>query len=81
MVNAFAFASASLIEKLGGKIEEIGFVVELPSLGGRQKLSKEFKKKFQDEIITGLCEFSSYLLNDCRARQEQLSSSEFVEKR
>jgi len=33
-----ARASANLIEKLGGKIEEIGFVIELPDLRGRDKL-------------------------------------------
>jgi 5'-methylthioadenosine phosphorylase len=35
-----AFASASLIEKLGGKIEELAFVIELSDLKGREKLSK-----------------------------------------
>lgn len=35
-----AQASASLIEKLGGQIEEIAFVIELPDLKGREKLSK-----------------------------------------
>lgn len=33
-------AAANLIEKLGGKIVECAFVVELPELGGRKKLSK-----------------------------------------
>ncbi len=33
-------ASANLIGKLGGKIEEIAFVIELPELGGRKKLEK-----------------------------------------
>jgi adenine phosphoribosyltransferase len=33
-------AAANLIEKLGGKVEEIAFVVELPALKGRTKLSK-----------------------------------------
>ncbi len=35
-----ARASANLIEKLGGKVEEIAFVIELPDLKGREKLSK-----------------------------------------
>lgn len=35
-----AQASAQLIEKLGGKVEEIGFIVELPDLKGRAKLAK-----------------------------------------
>lgn len=33
-----AKATAQLIEKLGGKVEEIAFVVELPDLKGREKL-------------------------------------------
>lgn len=33
-------AAANLIEKLGGKIEEIAFVIELPDLRGREKLTK-----------------------------------------
>src|SRR3989338_10195385 len=33
-----ARAAAQLIEKLGGKIEEISFIVELPDLLGREKL-------------------------------------------
>jgi len=35
-----AFASCRLIEKLGGKVEEACFIVELPELKGREKLSK-----------------------------------------
>jgi 5'-methylthioadenosine phosphorylase len=35
-----AAASANLIEKLGGKIVECGFVIELPDLHGRKKLDK-----------------------------------------
>ena len=35
-----AAASANLIEKLGGRVEEIAFVIELPSLKGREKLLK-----------------------------------------
>jgi len=33
-------AAAELVEKMGGKVEEIGFLVELPELKGREKLSK-----------------------------------------
>jgi len=33
-------AAANLIEKLGGIVEEIAFVIELPELKGREKLSK-----------------------------------------
>jgi adenine phosphoribosyltransferase len=33
-------ATCNLIEKLGGSIVECAFVVELPELGGREKLDK-----------------------------------------
>ncbi|MGV8151978.1 MAG: adenine phosphoribosyltransferase [Candidatus Nanoarchaeia archaeon] len=35
-----AKAAANLIEKLGGIIEEISFIIELPDLNGREKLEK-----------------------------------------
>jgi adenine phosphoribosyltransferase len=35
-----AQAAAELIEELGGEIAGLGFVVELPALGGRKKLAK-----------------------------------------
>ena len=35
-----AFAAAHLVEKLGGKVEKLAFVVELLFLNGRKKLSK-----------------------------------------
>jgi len=35
-----ALAAASLIEKAGGQIVEIGFVIDLPDLGGLKKLEK-----------------------------------------
>lgn len=35
-----AEAAAILIEKLGGKVDEIGFIIELPELKGREKLTK-----------------------------------------
>lgn len=41
-----ASASATLIEKLGGKIEEIAFIIELKDLGGRKKLEDKGHKVF-----------------------------------
>jgi len=35
-----ALASAKLIEKLGGQIQEIAFIIDLPELKGKQKLLK-----------------------------------------
>ena len=35
-----SWAGAKLIEKLGAKVEEIAFIMELPDLKGREKLSK-----------------------------------------
>ena len=35
-----ALASCNLIEKLGGKIEEVAFIIELSDLKGREKLNK-----------------------------------------
>lgn len=35
-----ALASAELIEKLGGQVHEIAFIVNLPDLGGQQKLTE-----------------------------------------
>ncbi|MFA4953318.1 MAG: adenine phosphoribosyltransferase [Candidatus Pacearchaeota archaeon] len=35
-----ALASCKLIEKLGGKIYEVAFIIDLPDLKGKQKLSK-----------------------------------------
>jgi len=32
-------SAARLIEKLGGKVVECGFVIELPALKGREKLN------------------------------------------
>ena len=46
-----AFAGAKLVEKLGGKIMEMVFIVDLPELGGRKKLEKAGYKVFS------LCEF------------------------
>jgi adenine phosphoribosyltransferase len=33
-----AMAAAKLVKKLGGKVEEFAFIVDLPDLGGRKKL-------------------------------------------
>lgn len=35
-----AEASAKLIERLGGKIQEIAFIIDLPELGGKKKLTQ-----------------------------------------
>ncbi len=35
-----AFASCNLVEKLGGKIHEVAFIVNLPELKGKEKLSR-----------------------------------------
>lgn len=35
-----SLAACNLIEKIGGKVVECGFVIELPDLNGREKLSK-----------------------------------------
>jgi adenine phosphoribosyltransferase len=34
-----ALAAATLIEKLGGKVEEMAFIVDLPDVGGNKKLT------------------------------------------
>ncbi len=36
-----ALAGSNLVRKLGGNVEEIAFVIELPSLKGRERLEKE----------------------------------------
>ena len=41
-----ADAGAKLIEKLGGKIVEIAFIVDLPDLGGSKKLTEDGYKVF-----------------------------------
>lgn len=41
-----AVAAANLIKKLGGEIVECSFIVELPDLGGREKLEKKGLKVF-----------------------------------
>ena len=39
-------ASCQLVEKLGGKVEETAFIIELPELKGREKLEKNKFKVF-----------------------------------
>lgn len=46
-----ALAAASLIEKLGGDIVEMAFVIDLPDVGGRKKLVEKGYRMFT------LCEF------------------------
>jgi adenine phosphoribosyltransferase len=41
-----SLAAAKLIEKLGGKIAEIAFIVDLPEVGGRKKLEEAGYKQF-----------------------------------
>lgn len=41
-----ALASAALIEKLGAKVAEIAFIVDLPDVGGSKKLKKKGYKMF-----------------------------------
>ncbi|UCG38487.1 MAG: adenine phosphoribosyltransferase [bacterium] len=41
-----ALASAILVEKLGGVVQEIAFVVDLPDVGGRKKLTEKGYKVF-----------------------------------
>ncbi len=36
-----ALAAASLIEKIGAKVEEISFIVDLPDVGGRKRLQNK----------------------------------------
>jgi len=46
-----ALAAAKLVEKLGGKVEEFAFIVDLPDIGGRKKLEEKGYK------VNTLCEF------------------------
>lgn len=41
-----ALAAASLVEKLGGVVSEMAFIVDLPDLGGRKKLMDKGYKIF-----------------------------------
>jgi adenine phosphoribosyltransferase len=41
-----ALAAAALIEKLGGKVSEMAFIVNLPEVGGEKKLLKKGYKVF-----------------------------------
>ena len=46
-----AEAACKLIEKMGGKVVECSFVIDLPDIGGRARLEKHGQKVF------ALCEF------------------------
>ncbi|MCG6933949.1 MAG: adenine phosphoribosyltransferase [Gallionella sp.] len=46
-----AEAACTLIEKMGGKIVECSFIIDLPDIGGRARLEKHGQKVFS------LCEF------------------------
>ncbi len=48
-----ALAAAQLIEKLGGKIVEIGFIVNLPDVGGQEKLNKAGYKWYTQTKFEG----------------------------
>jgi adenine phosphoribosyltransferase len=41
-----ALAACNLVEKLGGKVEECAFVIELPDLEGRERLESNKYKIF-----------------------------------
>ena len=41
-----AIAAAELVEKLGAKISEFAFIVDLPDLGGRKKLEEKGYKVY-----------------------------------
>jgi len=41
-----ALASARLVEKLGGEIIEMAFIIDLPDVGGRKRLEKEGYRVF-----------------------------------
>jgi adenine phosphoribosyltransferase len=41
-----ALASAALIEKLGGKVVEMAFIVDLPEVGGRKNIEEKGYKMF-----------------------------------
>jgi adenine phosphoribosyltransferase len=41
-----ALAAAALVEKLGGTVSEMAFIVDLPDVGGRRKLTEKGYKVF-----------------------------------
>src|SRR5512146_2603296 len=41
-----ALAAAALVEKIGGKVVEMAFIVDLPDIGGRKKLLEKGYKVF-----------------------------------
>lgn len=46
-----ALAAAALVEKLGAKIVEMAFIIDLPDIGGSKKIASQGYK------VTSLCEF------------------------
>jgi adenine phosphoribosyltransferase len=46
-----SIAAAKLVEQLGGKVVELAFIVDLPDVGGREKIQKEGYSLYY------LCEF------------------------
>ncbi|HII72229.1 TPA: adenine phosphoribosyltransferase, partial [Candidatus Woesearchaeota archaeon] len=41
-----SLAAAKLVEKLGGKVAELAFIVDLPEVGGRKKIEAAGYKQF-----------------------------------
>jgi adenine phosphoribosyltransferase len=41
-----ALAAAALIEKLGGKVAEMAFIVDLPDVGGKRRLTENGYRVF-----------------------------------
>lgn len=48
-----ALAAANLVSKLGGKVEEFAFIIDLPDLGGRAKLEKAGYKVYSQTKFEG----------------------------
>ncbi|MFA4871969.1 MAG: adenine phosphoribosyltransferase [Patescibacteria group bacterium] len=48
-----ALAAARLVEKLGGKVVELAFIVDLPDLGGRKKLEAAGHSVYAQTAFTG----------------------------
>jgi adenine phosphoribosyltransferase len=46
-----SIAAAKLVEKIGGKVVELAFIVDLPDIGGKKKLKEEGYEMFT------ICEF------------------------
>ena len=41
-----ALAAATLVEKLGGKVKELAFIIDLPDVGGKKKIEAAGYKQF-----------------------------------